>query len=173
MADLFFTSSIGINDTNGFELETIEEQLEVAIYETLDEMGIDYKVNAHSITDASKAIKLERPDQDSLGGFRKGDPGTSAKGAVDAYPRSGSQRWKALLGVASRGSEGATYEVVAMITGVQGIWKRLSELKDGGWIEVIGQEEVSTGSDADKYRITERGRRFIEIKEGRQAIGDI
>lgn len=106
--------------------------------------------------------KLDDPRQNRMPGFRRSDPGTSKKGAFDAYPRSGSQRWKALMAVRSTYPRGATYEEVVKATGINGVWKRLSELKQGGWITARGQRRVSTGSEADIYYLTVKGSDALE-----------
>lgn len=46
---------------------------------------------------------------------------------------------------------GVTYEDVVNLTKNKGAWKRLSELKQGGWIVAVGTREVSTGSQASIY----------------------
>lgn len=93
-----------------------------------------------------------KPDENRPGGARSTDPSTSRRAALDAEPRTGSQRRAALDAIRSSGQRGMTYYEVEVATGVDGIWKRLSELKQGGWIEVAGQRLVeATGSEADVY----------------------
>jgi len=90
--------------------------------------------------------------ENQLPGFRGTDPDTSRKGAFDAYPRTGSDRLCALDVVwVCREDGGATYEDVVQATGNKGAWKRLSELKQGGWIIAEGARKVSSGSQASIY----------------------
>lgn len=114
-----------------------------AIEDLLDEVGAQYRVDHVD------------PGAPAAGGFRVTDPNTSKKAAFDAIPRSGTNRRKALEAVVSSLGAGMTYAEVEEATGINGVWKRLSELKDGGWIVVSGQRRVpKTGSDADVYVAT-------------------
>ena len=110
-------------------------------------------------------VELPDPQQNSPGGARSSDPSTSHKAALDALPRTGSQRFRALQAIAAASPAGYTYEEVQQATGIEGVWKRLSELKQGGWIRVIGQRKIqSTGSDGDIYALTEKGwRQFVHV----------
>lgn len=113
----------------------------------------------------------ERPDRNAVGGARGGDPDTSKKAAFDIYPRSGSYRHRALLAVARAGARGATYDEVADATGIEGVWKRLSELKQGGWLTTSGHRKVgSTGSDADVYVLTPKAESWLLRKETADTI---
>jgi hypothetical protein len=94
---------------------------------------------------------MSDPGQNLLPGWHRDDPDTSKLGAFDAYPRSGTHRLLALDVVWGHRFDGVTYEDVERITGVRGIWKRLSELKQGGWIIPKGTRKVSTKSQADIY----------------------
>jgi hypothetical protein len=95
---------------------------------------------------------MSEPGRNELPGFRSSDPDTSRQGAFDAYPRSGTHRLRALDVVwRRRAFGGATYEDVETATSIKGVWKRLSELKQGGWVRVEGTRKVSTGSQADIY----------------------
>jgi hypothetical protein len=101
-------------------------------------------------------------EQNSLGGFRSTDPETSRKAAIDAFPRTKSQRLKALLFIARQGDKGATYAQVEAETGIHGIWKRLSELKEGGWIEVAREAVIpETGSLGSVYVATSKARQHM------------
>jgi hypothetical protein len=95
---------------------------------------------------------VKDPSRNHLPGFRSTDPDTSRQGAFDAYPRTGTQRSRALDVVWDNHLiGGATYEDVERKTGIRGVWKRLSELKQGGWVRTQGTRKVSTGSQADVY----------------------
>jgi len=100
------------------------------------------------------------PAKNHLPGFRRTDPTTSRKAALDVYPRTGNQRGRALVAIIKSPS-GATYAEVQAETSVNGIWKRISELKQNGWIEARGRRVVpETGSEADVYFPTERAIRW-------------
>lgn len=88
--------------------------------------------------------------------FRNTDPDTSRRGARDVASRARSHRMRA-LGAIVHAHRGLTYAEVETVTGIRGIWKRLSELKHDGWIEVVGERLVpETGSRASVYRATSR-----------------
>lgn len=106
------------------------------------------------------------PRDSVLPGFRSTDPTTSRKAALAAFPRTQSQRYKALMSIAKRTDgpwHGATWVEVEFDTGINGVWKRISELKEGQWIEVVGQRKTpTTKTEADVYVITDKARRFIQ-----------
>lgn len=140
----------------------ISDALQEAIYDTLDDLGVDYQVLVASVSE----VEDGDPSENGIGGFRGGDPDTSRKGAIDVYPRSGSHRHAALLSIARSGAKGRTYAEVEEDTGIKGIWKRISELKEGGWVVPFGERLVrETGSRADIYHLTKRGQRYIRDKE--------
>lgn len=91
------------------------------------------------------AIDVDAP---RAGGARRGDPGTSKQAASNATPRTGSQRAKAMAAIIARGPRGATAHDVFDDTGIDGIWKRVSDLKHGGWLNVIGTRIPDGKSDA-------------------------
>jgi hypothetical protein len=129
----------------------------------LTEEGADYRT-LHDLRDEFD-VELEDPSKNGPGGFRHSDPNTSRKAAFDVLPRTGSQRLRALQAVAVASPGGYTYEEVEQATGISGVWKRLSELKQGGWIRVIGQRKIeSTGSEGDIYALTEKGwRQYVGV----------
>lgn len=109
----------------------------------------------------------KNPARNRRGGSRNSDPDTSKRGGVDVYPRSGSQRWMALMAIAVAGDRGATYGDVEDATKIRGVWKRISELKQGGWIETSGTRVIEeTGSEGDVYILTDRAKRYLSHKEG-------
>lgn len=127
-----------------------------AIYYKLDEWGNRIDDDLEDLVAEFDTREGDDPGRNRLPGFRGGDPSTSRKAALDAYPRSGSNRFAALRAVWSLRQHGATYEDVGGVTGINGVWKRLSELKQGGWIESRGTRKVSTGSEADIYYPTQK-----------------
>jgi hypothetical protein len=119
------------------------------------------------LTGALEAIKDLNGDPRDLTplGARATDPSTSHKAAILAAPRAGSQRYKALLCLYfhEHRYNGLTYYGIQKLTGIEGVWKRLSELKDGGWIEVVGQRRIANSrTEGDVYRLTTKGREFCE-----------
>jgi hypothetical protein len=89
---------------------------------------------------------------------RSSDPATSHQAALDAWPRAKSQRSKALAAIIFARTIGMTYAEVEIATGINGVWKRLSELKQGGWIKTTGHTRLvpATGSQADVYVATNK-----------------
>lgn len=86
-----------------------------------------------------------------LPGFRGSDPKTSRQAAIDKYPTSGSDRAKALDVIWENRENGTTADDVEKATGINGIWKRVSELKKHGFIYAEGTRKVSSGSQASVY----------------------
>jgi hypothetical protein len=104
---------------------------------------------------------------------RASDPSTSRQASFDAYPKVGSRRWTCLQTIARAGQRGMTQSEVIATTNIQGAWKRLSELDEGGWIQPDGVERKgSAGSMQRVYVITEKGQEAIrkdQASETRQA----
>jgi hypothetical protein len=104
-----------------------------------------------------------KPDSNVFPGFRSSDPATSRDGAKDAYSRTGTHRYKAFQAIAC--ANGMTWDEVATQTGIQGIWKRLSELKNEGWIEAAGTRVCkTTGSPGTVYVLSSMGREWLDRK---------
>jgi len=82
---------------------------------------------------------------DQLGGVHRNDPLTSKAAALANFPRSGSQRRRVLRVIYAAGAAGLTAEEAADRTGMpsaasgNSAAKRMSELKQGGWIESSGR----------------------------------
>lgn len=89
---------------------------------------------------------------------RTSDPTTSHQAALDAWPRANSQRHRALMAIICASAIGMHYAEVELATGINGVWKRLSELKQGGWIKTTGytRRVAATGSQADVYVATNK-----------------
>lgn len=101
------------------------------------------------------------PTANAVGKSRHGGPGTSPAAAKLNFPSSGSQRGRALAEVQARGAAGATRDELQVATGIdlQSLSPRISELKDGGWIEPNGQTRTSDeGAQMEVYVLTLRGR---------------
>lgn len=145
------------------------------IHQVLNELrdcGVDF---SDEIADAvvaeleTASVPLEHdPTANAQGGARGSDPGTSKKAARDIYPRSGSQRHKALMAVASKGDTGAIADDVSEITGIEwrSITPRLGELKKHGWVEPRGDtREGRMGAQQEVIVITEKAQKWILKKE--------
>lgn len=113
----------------------------------------------------------QRPDENRIGGFRKGDPSTSQKGALDVFPRSGTQRNRIVAALWNAESvKGDPHPMnhedirkAADFPVGTGVWKRMSELERGGWVNAYGQKKnKATGSYATSYILTDKARRFIK-----------
>lgn len=106
-----------------------------------------------------------KPDENAPGGSRPSDPDTSRRAAWVHYPKSGSQRHRALLAIARAGAKGATASEVGGTTGIPGVWKRVSELKRGGWVIVDGGRYAENGHYAEVYKISAKGEVWIGQRE--------
>lgn len=90
---------------------------------------------------------------------RATDPGTSHQAAFDHFPKAGSRRHVILHALARAGDHGLTQDEVAVETGINGAWKRLSELHQGGWAARLETREGKlSGAEQHVYTITARGR---------------
>ncbi len=164
MSRKVFTGVVDLGQLDDDQTEALNREIQLALYDILDERGIDYHTLVLRVIDGDKAVADY--EEKEIGGFRGSDPDTSRKGALDVYPRSASYRHKALIAVARSGDRGMTYEEVEQKIGINSIWKRLSELRDGGWIYEGGERVVkSTGSQATIWKITPKAERHIETKE--------
>lgn len=91
-------------------------------------------------------------------GARNTDPGTSKAAALDAMPRTGTQREKLLDAIVRSGEKGLTFEEAGAATGVPSPWKRLSELHEGRWIEDSGKtRKGNTGSEQTVWVASRKG----------------
>lgn len=180
MSHKIFTGVVDLGQLDDDEAKSLNREIQIALFDILDEHGIDYHTLTLKVIDGDKTLRdyelkqsmaegqrdLEESIKDEIGGFRSSDPDTSRKGALDVYPRSGSQRWKALIAIAKSGDHGLTYAEIELKTDVNDVWKRLSELRDGGWIKESGERVVKgTGSMATIWKITPRAERHLETKE--------
>ena len=89
--------------------------------------------------------------ENQLPGFRSNDPKTSRNAAIDKYPTTGSDREKALDVIWENRENGTTADEVRIATGIDGIWKRVSELKKHGFIYAKGTRKVTSGSRASIF----------------------
>jgi hypothetical protein len=126
-----------------------DETFMQALHDALDRVGV---------APGDEFVVARPPEEAAPGGARKGDPGTSKQAALDVAPRTGTHREKALRAIFEAGQRGATYAEVMAATGINGVWKRLSELADGKWIKDSGvrRKVVATGSDAIVYVVTDK-----------------
>lgn len=102
---------------------------------------------------------LPPPDRKALGAFQR-ESSTSRKAALDNYPRSGTQRERILKLVALHAEDGRTRDelCVALELDVSSVNPRISELKEGGWIEQDGDRTRKTrrGSEAAVMVLTDK-----------------
>jgi hypothetical protein len=94
--------------------------------------------------------------ENQLPGFRSSDPKTSRAAALDKYPTSGRDRAKALDIIWENRENGTTADDVFQATRIDGIWKRVSELKKHGFIYAEGTRKVTSGSQASIFYPTLR-----------------
>ncbi len=93
---------------------------------------------------------------------RKSDPETSQAAAWMNPGRRNSQRWRLAKALADR--SGMTWEQAAEAAGIDAKsspWRRLTELRERGIIEVVGIGTTSLGAKAQLYRLTDDGRRSL------------
>lgn len=174
MGQAVFTAAIFCPDISDADREKLRKQLQYIIYDELDESEIDYQsLFLDFVTEDKDLDDLieDRPDANSIGGFRSSDPDTSRKGAIDAYPLSGSQKWKILVAIYKSGPQGLTYEEVEQKTGIKNAHKRISDLKNGNWVYDEGERLARlTKSMAAIHKVTPRAERYIEQKEKASVI---
>lgn len=149
----------------------LERLLKSEIYDLFDDAGVAYKTVAIGFVNDEESLNdlldKQDPEKARLPGFRSTDPDTSRKGAIDAYPRVKSQRHKALIAIAKAGDHGLTDEEVEEKVGIEGVWKRCSELVQGGFVEEAGERRVKkSGSMGRVLKLTPRGEKYVEVKEG-------
>lgn len=103
---------------------------------------------------------LSDPTKNALGGFAR-ESKTSLDAARLAYPRSGILRGKVLRMIALRHSaDGATSEELTALLNENpySVKPRLTELRQGGWVEKHGTRTGKSGAQIDVYVLTERAR---------------
>lgn len=138
--------------------------------QVLDQLGVG-EGEEFLVGVANAEGKLDAPDENALGGFTS-DSETSRKAALDNYPRSGSQRYRCLVAIAKSGIAGRTFDELRQELDLYSADRRLSELKDGGWIESNGQErKTQHGSDAVVYILTGKGQREVDAREADITVG--
>lgn len=116
------------------------------------------RLDKHRTVDEVIELFSEEFAYEPMPGFRKSDPSTSQKAALEALPRAKSQRRKVLSVIVESGDQGATYADVEENTGINGCWKRISELRQGGWVSDSGNERFNghTGSYATVWVATQK-----------------
>jgi hypothetical protein len=88
---------------------------------------------------------------------RRSDPTTSKKAGAMNAPGRDSLRGRALEAIRLSGERGLTAREVQTKTGIEGIWKRISELKQGGYIRATGtRTDPGTGAESDVFVVTSR-----------------
>lgn len=84
--------------------------------------------------DGSRAVAEDAP-----GGARTSDPDTSKRAAKRHVGKSGTQRHSIYMAIENAGERGMTSDEAVRATGIEGGWKRISELHDWGFIAVAGE----------------------------------
>ena len=103
------------------------------------------------VVDRMKAAGLS-VDENAPGGARSTDPTTSRSAALTMIPKSGTKRRAVYDAIVAAGSRGATSAEAEAASGVAGAWKRITELHDGGHIQVTGSRfDPRTGKDVQVY----------------------
>jgi hypothetical protein len=93
---------------------------------------------------------------------RRTDPSTSMRAALTHAPRARSHRAIVLKLICrwtlqNHPQVPLTSEEIGRYSGVNGAWKRVSDLLEGGFIEVAGEKEASTGKMQQTYKPTQKG----------------
>lgn len=81
----------------------------------------------------------ERFDVIRATGARSKDPSTSKLAALAAEPTFETDRGKVLDAIRAAGEDGLTAREAERVTGTPGVWRRVSELKQGGHIHAVGE----------------------------------
>lgn len=116
---------------------------------------------------APAAAAPKETDSNEMGGFSK-DSETSRKAALDNYPRSGSQRHRVLLALASAENKGMTRDELAQKLSLpdSSVDGRCWELIRGEWAVKTGEtRKTQHGSDADVLTLTQKGWDAVRQKE--------
>ncbi len=89
---------------------------------------------------------------------RNTNPSTSHAAAWMNPGRRSGQRFRLAVEFLFIYPDAMNWEAVHRITGIRGAWKRISELKERGMLEVGGTAVTTMGAEAQTYRLTEDGR---------------
>jgi hypothetical protein len=100
-----------------------------------------------------------------LGKSRAGVASQSRKAAWFNFPRSGAQRHEVLMAVHRAGLAGATSDEIAATHEIplQSVKPRLVELREGGWVEQIGERVSLQGAPVGVFATTGKARRSIAM----------
>lgn len=136
-----------------------------------DEDKIRHAIEAMEIAPVEDGEKAElNPRVQQLGKFARRSE-TSRAGALDNYPRSGSQRDRVLRHVLVSGERGMTREELEQATGLGGntIRPRVRELIDGSWLRVRANDmdgavalrrKTAMGNWSEVLEATEKARAY-------------
>jgi len=117
------------------------------------------------MSDDGQLELLPDPDRDELGGFHgpdAGAPETERLGAIDVYPRSGTQRRRVLEAIADAGEAGRTDDELMLELEICRAAARRNELLNLGWLEDSGRRRrTSVNGTAAAWRLSGRGRAQI------------
>jgi hypothetical protein len=144
-------------EMNDAQLDRLKPLFERAITQVLDSERIWAHVRPVNI------VRIERQLPGSPGA-RSTDPSTSRKAALENAPRAKTQRAFILnhlcflaSGVVDRRGNPRTSAQIGRYCNLRGAWKRVSDLHEGGWIEVVGEEtDPDTRMKVQLYAPTEK-----------------
>lgn len=126
-------------------------------------------------------LGLSHPSRNQLTRVRRDDPDTSHHAKLDAYPRSGSRKARALeafwrqwcngdrLASHVMAGKGLTdYELSMILDCLRGSASKVRGLlEEGGWVRDSGHRRpTDTGSLAVVWTLTDQGVRFMELLHG-------
>lgn len=127
--------------------------------------SIDDALKAEGITPGTEFVITTRAELlgNMPGGARRTDPATSQRAAQAAAPKMGTHRW-AVLAAVGDAPDGLTAREVLDATGIDGVWKRCSELKEDGFLVPRGERFVAkTGNDQEVLHLTLKARGLLGL----------
>lgn len=151
--------AVAILESKRRSYEALVEKVENVVYQP------GYEVDTapyHLLMDALAVALAVLADAPRVAPARRGDPSTSQEAADLVRPK---KAHEALLRVMQAGGEGEVWTSKRMadaagITGQASWWKRVSEIKQAGYIAATGTEHSpETGRKVETYRLTEKGMR--------------
>lgn len=91
---------------------------------------------------------------------------TALKAATDHYPRSGSCRFKVAVLLADYGPLSSDQITARFGMNLYTVKPRLTELRKGGFAQVVGRRKSPRGSDTDVYELTVEGWEAVAKERG-------
>lgn len=107
---------------------------------------------------AGTLVRSGDPETPAMGGVRRDSPSTAREAAKDNYVHSGNQRGECLKVICWAGDGGLTFDEIRDLTGIYSADRRVSELKQAGFIVNDGRTRTTgRGSEAEVFVATEKG----------------